>query len=140
MKMVSVLLFVIKLLVNLHSFFSEYIRLILETLVPVQPKGREEKCCQYQIGLGADQPPTYKSLKTLVNELGHNKRTVDIFKIDCEGCEWSTSPSLFFTESLLNHHCEEKSFHLHLIWTLGPYCYHLSFAFLYQEHHGHEEP
>ena len=24
----------------------KYIRLILETLVPVQPKGREEKCCQ----------------------------------------------------------------------------------------------
>lgn len=59
-------------------------------------KGENKSAVNYhQIGFGADQPPTYKSLKTLVNELGHNKRTVDIFKIDCEGCEWSTAKHWF---------------------------------------------
>ena len=59
-------------------------------------KGENKSAVNYhQIGFGADQPPTYKSLKTLVNELGHNKRTVDIFKIDCEGCEWPTAKHWF---------------------------------------------
>eukprot|EP00985_Skeletonema_marinoi_P019046 scaffold10804_cov129-Skeletonema_marinoi.AAC.1 len=49
----------------------------------------------HQIGLGSDDPPRFKSLKTVVNELGHNNRTVDIFKIDCEGCEWATAKHWF---------------------------------------------
>ena len=59
-------------------------------------KGENKRAVIYhQIGLGADEPPKYKSLKTVVNELGHNNRTVDIFKIDCEGCEWSTAKHWF---------------------------------------------
>jgi len=49
----------------------------------------------HQVGLGLDQPPKYKSLSTIVNELGHEGRTVDIFKIDCEGCEWTTAAKWF---------------------------------------------
>jgi len=49
----------------------------------------------HQIGLGEDNPPQFKSLKTVVNELGHNNRTIDIFKIDCEGCEWTTAKHWF---------------------------------------------
>eukprot|EP00051_Salpingoeca_urceolata_P017544 m.239993 g.239993 ORF g.239993 m.239993 type:complete len:384 (-) comp18985_c1_seq2:7-1158(-) len=29
-------------------------------------------------------------LSSMVRELGHANRTIDILKIDCEGCEWST--------------------------------------------------
>ena len=39
----------------------------------------------HQVGVGLDDPPRFKSLKTIVEELGHVNRTVDIFKIDCEG-------------------------------------------------------
>jgi len=49
----------------------------------------------HKIGLGADNPPRFKSLKTVVNMLGHNNRTIDIFKIDCEGCEWTTAKHWF---------------------------------------------
>jgi hypothetical protein len=34
-----------------------------------------------------------KSLASIVKELGHVNRTIDIFKIDCEGCEFSTVDS-----------------------------------------------
>jgi hypothetical protein len=37
----------------------------------------------------------YKSLQETVQELGHVGRTVDIFKTDCEGCEWDTYPAFF---------------------------------------------
>ena len=46
----------------------------------------------HQIALGMDQPPKYKSLSAVVKELGHEGRTIDIFKIDCDGCEWITAP------------------------------------------------
>ena len=48
----------------------------------------------HKFGLGTDEG-TFKSLKTVVSMLGHNNRTIDIFKIDCEGCEWSTANHWF---------------------------------------------
>jgi len=34
----------------------------------------------------------FKTVKTIVKELGHVGRVIEIFKIDCEGCEWVTYP------------------------------------------------
>jgi len=41
----------------------------------------------------------FKTMKTIAKELGHIGRTIEIFKIDCDGCEWSTYPG-WFTEDL----------------------------------------
>jgi len=37
-----------------------------------------------------ERPNTFKTLAQTMKELGHTGRTIDIFKIDCEWCEWFT--------------------------------------------------
>lgn len=44
---------------------------------------------------GANRHKTFKSIKQTVTELGHVGRMVDIFKIDCEGCEWNSYTDWF---------------------------------------------
>ena len=46
-------------------------------------------------GLAAVDDGPMKSLRDIVDLLGHNGRTINIFKIDCEGCEWRTFRSWF---------------------------------------------
>lgn len=38
---------------------------------------------------------TSKSLETVVKDLGHENRAIDMLKIDCEGCEWTVMPKVF---------------------------------------------
>ena len=40
-----------------------------------------------------EQQRTFKTMEETVQELGHVGGIIDIFKIDCEGCEWATAPS-----------------------------------------------
>ena len=52
----------------------------------------------HQIGLAATSHNAggdFKSLSDMVRDLGHVGRTIDILKIDCEGCEWTTFASWF---------------------------------------------
>lgn len=37
-----------------------------------------------------ERPDTFKTLNQTIHELGHSNRQIDIFKIDCEWCEWTT--------------------------------------------------
>ena len=49
-------------------------------------------------GLGSsdeDGKVVLKTMPTLVKDLGHENRQIDIFKIDCEGCEWTTYKDWF---------------------------------------------
>lgn len=48
------------------------------------------------LGSATDQRANFKSLNETVNELGHQGRVIDIFKIDCEGCEWTTFSEWFY--------------------------------------------
>ena len=36
-----------------------------------------------------------KSFQTVMQKLGHTNRTIDILKIDCQGCEYASMPPLF---------------------------------------------
>jgi len=45
----------------------------------------------YGFGTGGGE---LKTLETILQELGHENRVIDIFKIDCEGCEWSQFKTL----------------------------------------------
>ena len=41
-------------------------------------------------GIGKTNEAKFKTLNETVHELGHANRTIDIFKIDCDGCEFET--------------------------------------------------
>mmetsp|Transcript_57073 Transcript_57073/g.139062 ORF Transcript_57073/g.139062 Transcript_57073/m.139062 type:complete len:394 (-) Transcript_57073:44-1225(-) len=55
----------------------------------------------------------YKSLNDTMAELGHLNRPVDIFKIDCEGCEWEVYqdfflPGIDLRQILIELHASKK--------------------------------
>mmetsp|Transcript_23218 Transcript_23218/g.37231 ORF Transcript_23218/g.37231 Transcript_23218/m.37231 type:complete len:310 (+) Transcript_23218:142-1071(+) len=53
-------------------------------------------------GLSVHSSGNLRTLKDIVNELGHAGRRIDIFKIDCEGCEWVTYNSWFEAPVTIN--------------------------------------
>jgi len=55
----------------------------------------------HQWGLGGKNTWKYKTLKRSVRDLGHEGRTIDIFKIDCEGCEFDVLSSWFRSAAIL---------------------------------------
>jgi len=46
-------------------------------------------------GLSNINNGSYKTLPEIVKSLGHTNRQIDILKIDCEGCEWSSFSTWF---------------------------------------------
>ena len=69
----------------------------VSTLRLVSKQRKPWKVHFHQIGLAATTSDggDFKSLSDMVRDLGHVGRTIDIFKIDCEGCEWTTFASWF---------------------------------------------
>ena len=55
-----------------------------------------------------DRPPMH-TLEQTMEMLNHTGRTIDIFKIDCEGCEWIVYPQLLQSPSLLRQILVEVS-------------------------------
>lgn len=52
--------------------------------------GHSQNVYYHQWGISDVTQGQYKTLDYTVKELGHENRTIDIFKIDCEGCELVT--------------------------------------------------
>lgn len=67
----------------------------------------------------AQQDSPGKSMPDIVSELGHEGRTIDLFKIDCEGCEFETYESWFGSNVIIQQilielhwdHCDRDMVH-----------------------------
>jgi len=68
-----------------------------------------------------------KPLSQIVKELGHVGRKIDLFKIDCEGCEWDTFKSWFGSG------VDIRQILVELHWRAHPEVAHEFFRFLFQQ-------
>lgn len=67
-------------------------------------------------GLTSYESGTLKTLRTIVSELNHEGRTLDVLKVDCEGCEWSTfrewlTSAVYINEVLVELHAGTQEPH-----------------------------
>jgi hypothetical protein len=79
----------------------------------------------HSVALGMKQPA--KPLAELVKELGHTGRRIDLFKIDCEGCEWETYKSWFGSG------VDIRQILVELHWRASPEKAHAFFNFLFEQ-------
>ena len=63
--------------------------------VGLNPSNKPSAVHFHPWGLKQQDSGQFKSFPTIVRELGHKHRVIDILKIDCEGCEWETYASWF---------------------------------------------
>jgi len=60
----------------------------------------------HAIGLGdfnkSNNPDNLKTLPEIIESLGHQSRTIDVLKVDCEGCEFAALTPLFRSKTELN--------------------------------------
>jgi len=76
----------------------------------------------HAVALGPTSPA--RPLSSLVKELGHEGRRIDLFKIDCEGCEWETY------ESWLGSGVNIGQILVEMHWRQNPETIHRMFDFL----------
>ena len=68
---------------------------ITNNMSPRQQEIHRRQQKLYRIQQKLRLPQKFKTLKDTVRELGHDGRTIDVFKIDCEGCEFETYQQWF---------------------------------------------
>lgn len=56
---------------------------------------------------------TTQSVERIMEELGHTGRTIDIFKIDCEGCEYEAMPPVFQAMAEGSLHIDQLLIEMH---------------------------
>jgi len=79
----------------------------------------------HSVALGESSPA--KPLAQIVKELGHVGRKIDLFKIDCEGCEWDTFKNWFGSG------VDIRQIQVELHWKANPEVIHDFFDFLFQQ-------
>jgi len=70
----------------------------------LEPKKKPDGVHYHTWGLGSLKTTTshLKTLQSMVRELHHEDRVIDVLKIDCEGCEWETFQEWFDAQATVD--------------------------------------